>query len=51
MHNFSILAGHGRGESVLGARTTADDTPMDLGLDDNDTSIVAAVHDKSVGTV
>jgi hypothetical protein len=47
VHNFSILAGHDRDESVLGARTTADDTPMDLGLDDNDTSIVAAVHDKS----
>ena len=51
MHNFSIVAGHDRGESVLGARTTADDTPMDLVLDDNDTSIVAAVHDKSVATV
>ena len=51
MHNFPILDGHDRDESVLVGRTTADDTPMDLVLDDNDTSIVAAVHDKSVGTV
>ena len=51
MHNFPILDGHDRDESVLVGRTTADDTPMDLVLDDNDRSIVAAVHDKSVAAV
>ena len=51
MHNFSILDRHDRDESVLVGRTAADDTPMDLVLDDNDTPIVAAVHDKSVATV
>src|SRR5207249_8272875 len=49
--DFAICDRHDRDESVLVGRTTADDAPMDLVLDDDDTSIVAAVHDKSVATV
>jgi len=51
VHNLAILDRHNRDESVLVGSTTADDTPMDLVLDDDDTSIVAAVHDKSVASV